>query len=324
MARKVTKDDLIMNTKEGCHLGVLMETKENGETKRDLIFGKLQRNYDDKNDAINFKTYLVLDLKEFEIKEIKRDGGQFSGLKPENFVIGKQLLHTLGGESKTIELLDALGFKFSISKYKEYLNTAKRMKKEADEREKEEERETKRKLKQARVERLRGAGIYHPNLEKIRSGIIKIGTGLALAGGLYLTGLSPWALNNIGIFRDKISEKTHLSLKEGSQFVGLTSLGNWVASVGYLGVSRLINYHTGITSHLSDQVWIAVHTPALFAFEALCLAPVVSLGVVGSYRGINALHAIYQERKEREEAQRRLESVRQAFCPADSESYYQV
>lgn len=310
MVRKVTKDDLVLNTKEGCHLGIIQETVNNGKTERSIIFGSLQRNYDDRNDAVSFKNYLVLDLSTYEVKELKRQGGDFVGVKPENFVIGQQLLYTLGGDKKVTELLGKLGFSFDKNKYREYVNTAKKIREDRERVEKGKKEEVKR-FEKEREDRLRKShGINHPNWDRFKKGMSKVGEGFAIAGACYAIGFAPYLGRRIANASPKMSAVLSLVVTE--------------ANFIYLGIFNVLEKHTGLKPHMFDPFWMAAHNPGFLAVETLIVTPGASATAYGIYKLSVAINKSYSEWKRKEDERRRLETVRQAFCPADSETYYQV
>ncbi|MDE1869955.1 MAG: hypothetical protein KGH71_03145 [Candidatus Micrarchaeota archaeon] len=309
----VTRDDLILNTKENCYLGVIQEKTLPKKNERLLMFGSLKRNYDDKNDAISFKSYLIFDLNTFQIKEIKREGGEFKNLKPENFVVGQQLLHTLGGDKKTNELLDQLGHQFSNEKYKEYKNTIDKLRNEQKEKLKLQKKETK-----AKIAQIYGPG-YHPRLDKLEEIGRGVALGVLMAGGVYLMGYYPWKIGPKTVSKDVENYKGYEK--------GLLVLPTTIANLIILGGYRINAYPTtAITphmlNHINDIAYMTSHDSTMYGLFYLATIPLITAGAKGIYEGAKALVGLVKERKERQAERMRLERLRQAFCPADSEKFY--
>jgi len=310
---KVSREDLILNTKEDCYLGVIQEKTLPKKNERVLMFGSLKRNYDEKNDAIAFKSYLIFDLNTFQIKEIKPEGGEFKGLKPENFVVGQQLLHTLGGDKKTNELLDQLGHQFSNEKYKEYKDTIERLKNEQKQKLKLEKKETKAKV--AALYKERG---YHPQLEKLEEIGRGLGLGVLMAGGVYIMGFYPWKIAP-KIVPDAENYKGY----EKASLIIPTSIANLAILGGYRAAHyTTVNNTPHMLNHINDIAYMTSHDYTMYALLLLSSVPFVAAGMKGIYEGVKMIAASYRERKEREAERMRLERLRQAFCPADSEKFY--
>ncbi|MDE1848143.1 MAG: hypothetical protein KGH61_04320 [Candidatus Micrarchaeota archaeon] len=285
-----------------------------GRNQRVIMFGSLKRNYDEKNDAVSFKSYLIFDMNGYAIKEVHPEGGEFRGLRPENFIVGQQLLYTLGGDQKTNELLDALGHKFSKEKYEEYVETVKKIRREEEVRQKLAKKE--KKARQAKRNKELG---YNPRLDKAKEIGSNVGLGFAIAGGVYVGGYYPWKFTH-----DVVLEGYEMTNKSAFALGFATTIVNAVALGGY----RLFNYTAVNTPHMLNHItnmqYMISHDPLMYVLAAMTVTPAITGGVRGIFEGIKLLKKSYNDRKRREEERIRLERVRQAFCPADSESYYNV
>lgn len=318
---KATQEDVLLKTKPGCYLGILQEKGK----ERSAIFGELKRGIggpSEKEDTVAFNSFVKFDLKTFTIKEVHKEGGVFEKVPAESFLLGQNLMHTLGGTEKTNELLDALGHTFSKEKYKEYLSVVKRAKQEEKEAGETREQERKKQLEATMKEALAKQGIHHPILRKVMRGAEKvgkgIGTGVLLGGTAYAWGYYPWSDK----LNDKIDSTERLGIKGKLALPVLTEVINFVGGAIYAASKYTAGHHAGLLTHGLNPAYVLSVDPALFAFEVALSLPIATGVANGVYKGAEALVGAYRERKIKEANRRMSERVRQAFCPADSEKYY--
>jgi hypothetical protein len=140
----------------------------------------------------------------------------------------------------------------------------------------------------------------------------KVGRGAVMLVGGYFYGYFPWAYKRLSIGTGDI-----LGIhNEGHALVYniYTDVVNFVIFMG--STINQIDLSPDGHAHLSNP---AVSIPlTMFGISA------ASLAAKGIHKGAQGAIRLYKERQEKEQKRRRLERLRQAFCPGDREKYYEL
>jgi len=285
------KGEVLLRTKPGCYVGVRVP----GAQK--IFFGQMSK-YDPDSNSIALSRYVVLNTDSYAVEQVVEQPVTAIA-DAANILLGKNLMHSVGGDDKANELLDALEHKFDEGKYRAYLHVLKEEKRIAEREKKAREKVEKAKLKPGRAP-----------MQDVEYVARKVGRGAFILTAAYFHGYFPWAYKRLGT--GDVLDIRH----DGHALVNnvYTDVVNLVIFVG--STLNQANLSPDGHTYLSNPaVWVPL---AMFGLSG------VSLVGKGIHKGAQGAMKMYKERQEREQERRRLERLRQAFCPADKEKYYEV
>lgn len=296
------KDEIVLGTKPGCYLGLKLGKTE-GYGGDVIVFGELANSYDEARNKVSFGRYLTFDKKNYSIIDVHKEGGDFEGIAPENFLLGQELMWNFGGDQKTNELLDALGHQYDPVKHQEYVEAIKQMKKE------------KKKRREMELEERKAKGLVPTRWERFESGFSRAGELAKEGVALHLYGyIAPWVYKRwdpVG----GVNDADDAGVVNGI----FTTLPIGIAA----GVVYLLNTKSVIGDDNLMRTVVTNPDPIIVATSLFGIAG-VSLVSKGIESGIRKLIDSYEYWKGQKERIKKLERVRQAFCPADSEEYYKA
>jgi len=289
------KGEVLLRTKPGCYLGV----KIPGSTT--LYFGEMSRYNPDAN-SIEFSRYARFNTKTFSIEEVVEEPRIFP-TKAEDIILGKTLLWNVGGDEKANELLDALEHRFDERKYRAYLHVL-REEKRARKLEEKRKKEAQKLIKPQRklTPMLKEGG------ERVAEGLATGALVVGAAAGLYFHGYFPWAYKYFDKKGDFFENDRH-------------AVYNSVATNVINGIATLLSA-ASYKGSLPEGAQLDYSNPAVTIPVTIFGLSLVSLGGKAVYEGGQKAIKLWKDYEERQEKRRRLERLRQAFCPDDSERYY--
>lgn len=290
------KGEILLRTKPGCYMAVRLPPTGD-KTFGEVIFGELSHFYPD-SDLIEMSRYARLDLNNYKITEVVKDHPLKIAAKPESVLLGKSLISHVGGEEKANELLDSLGHQFSSTKYKEYVGIMKKQKREEKLEEKRRDAELRKALRKDNWRDLKDVGV-----------------DIGKVFGYYLHGHFPWLYKS---FPQKD--------RPGKYIFGIRN--DWAAGANaavtaYIDFMILVLGGSGYIEAVGAKN-VPPFDPHITVPLMMALVPTVGIATKAVIGGAKTVKKKYDEWQEKEERRRRQERLRQAFCPADSEKYYDV
>ena len=297
-----TGGEAILGTKPGCVMGI--RDREHDRVYVGQFLGSSEEDYSGnirggvKGVKVNLAAHVVYDFGKGEIASKSAEPIEIS-TNYDSMLLGTDLIHKVGGEDQLSEILDALDYRLSQEKFIGYLQTVLQADAEQAREKKAREKARKREARQG----ARREGIDWGNVKDKAADIggLAVGGAGLLSYVFYFGGYWPWKTEPD--IADKVLEIEYErtpAFVRGAMALATTGLNFLVAS---------------IAAKSGD-----LRTAA--AFGTLGLVPAIGGTVHQASQIPQYLREKRAERKEQEEKIVRMERIRQAVCPADSETFY--